>query len=1301
MADYRLSLTQTGGALSALWTFDGAATTPLPITPTLTAEDLAEHRWYLEEYILFPGPGDHARAQKFERRLEAFGKDLRRALFHDGLDQLQRLVDQPGPRLFTLTSKDPAALSLPWELLRDDKSALVFQDVILRRALPVTMAAKAAPIPSLPLRILLVIARPSDAGQIDARSSAAPMMDALDGLGGLVHVELCEPPTLAELERRLGDARDRGERFHVVHFDGHGVYLPDLGVGALCFEKDDATKHLVPGSTFGDLLARMEVPLAFLEACQTADLSGAPVFGSVAPALLKAGVGSVIAFSHALLVSAARILVARFYQVLCKGKSVGQALNEGRSALVANPVRIKSRSGDLELRDWHIAQLYQGGADPVLVPAGARVVAEGTEPLQRGKEPGSEFAVEPMYGFHGRAAELLKLQRRLRAHGAVVLQGGGGMGKTSLAREAARWWHRMGLRPGGAAFFSFESRQGVDRAVLGFVQYVEGDKFQQGSPEELWKRAVRYFRERDVLWVWDNFESTLAQYQKGHDEGSTVFAEEERDRLRRLYEELTRKGGKGWLVVTCRPDNTGLPGIAEMTLGGLTRADALDMARRVLDKKDVKIGDVGYGREAIEDLLEAVGHHPLSIELVMAHCKVVKPTEAAKDLRKVVEATSQASGEDRNTSLVASLKWSTGRLSVETQRVLPYLAWFDGGAFEIMLEAFSDVGPEVWGRVRAELLSTALIRVEDGTLLMNKPYLGFHPTLPYGASPDEVADKAEVGKRFVGVYYELRGLVDKAHQGAKPADAMKLMLREEGNFRRAMGRAFEQEEYEVGAALAETIRMYLSRAGRVRDQARLAAWVQEHMTGASGPTKWATDRQHAWGLFLAGNGQAAVDLLMRQLGEIEEAGGEAWQRTLCLLYLGRIRYSAGQPQHALGPLVEAIEAFEAAGDRGNLAAALGDQANALQALGKLAEALTSAEKYVEISQERGDAGNEAKGLGIMAQILVNQHRYGEAEKRYEEALAVARLAGDGGLEGAALQHLGILAHRQGQHALAVTRCKEALVRLQVAEYRAGEMMTADLLGTAEEDLGHYESARAWYTEAERLARDLGDERQLGTVAQNVGILLQTQALALPDDAKAERLRLLGEAATSLATSLALRQKRGDEVGAAASLAQLGSLHRLLGNLDEAERHAQQALAIRERLDLPDVYKDYWNLEDLATARHRPQEAATWRAKKEAKIAELQRLARGDGPPRLPPQARQAFLSLAQTLYALRTAQQPLPLDLANTLTQLAAAPPPLAAAGRFLQSIAEGHLPDPPPDLPPELEDIFTELVKSLRAASS
>ena len=1303
----RLVLETSPGGIEALWQRSDGSSFRFPLVHGITDEDRDEHRWYLEDYLVFPGPGDHIRARAVERRLESMGQKLYRALLHDGVDVLGDLIDAPEPRVLTIHTGDPEALSLPWELLHDGRAYLALRGVMVRRELPAARAPSASGIRSLPLRVLLIIARPDGAGFFDPRFSAAPMLDALDVLGDQVRVDLCEPPTLAELQRRLASAAARGERYDIVHFDGHGTYLPSLGVSALAFEKEDGTADLVRAPELADLLRRSDVRVVLLEACGADDPTRAPVFfGVVSPGLVASGIGSLVVFSHGVAAKTGRVLVEQFYQAITRGANIGAALQNARIALHGDPERPTGGRDRVALQDWHVPQLYQAGPDFALLSVDVLARAAGTMPLQRGTVPSKEFELVPMYGFFGRARELLALQRRLGVGGAVALTGGGGMGKTSLVREAARWWDRIGLRPDGAAFFSFESRQGADRAVQAFVQYVEGDKFQPGSPEDLWGRAVRYFRDQEILWVWDNFESTLAQYQKGHDEGSTVFADEERDRLRRLYVELTEKGSRGWLVVTCQPESTELSAIAEMALGGLARTDALDMARTILARYDVTIGDAGYDRETIEDLLKAMEHHPLSIELVMAHCKVLKPADAAKDLRKVMAAAVQAAGEDRNRSLLASLKWSTGRLSEETQRVLPYLAWFDGGAFEDVLEDFCNVGPEVWGRVKEELVATALVRVENDVLFGNKPYLGFHPTLPYAVDPGDVENRSETEQRFVRVYHGVAASVSKALQGAAPAGAMQVMLREGGNLRRALVLAFEHADYEGGGRLADTIGLYLSSTGRVRDQMRLAAWVQERMVEASGPAKWDAERNHAWGLFLAGRGQQAVDLLMRQIGEIDRAGvdragGRVRHTALCYGQIARILISAGQPQHALGPLAKAIEGFEAAGDRGNLSAALGDQANALRALGKLAEALASAERAIAIDRERGDARSEAAGLTQLANILSEQHRYDEAERRYDEALSGARQAGDWGLQGEILQYLGTLARRQGQYALAVTRYKDALARFQSAEDRTGEMVLADLLGTAETNLGHYEPARAWHSAAERLARDLGDEKQLGVTAQNVGILLEKQAFALRDDAGGERQRLLGEAAASVATSLAAWRKLGNEVYAAASLSQLGVIHRHLGNFDDAESHSEQALAIRERLDLPDVYKDYWNLEDIAVARNHPEEAAAWRAKKEAKIAELDRLAGANTPPRLSPEARQAFLSLTQTLHATLTAHQPIPLDLATTLTQLAAQPDPLGAAGRFLQSIAEGHLPNPPPGLPPDLEDIFAELLKSLRASPS
>jgi hypothetical protein len=125
------------------------------------------------------------------------------------------------------------------------------------------------------------------------------MLDALDVLpAGHLSVDFCDPPTLARLEETISQARREKQPYHIVHFDGHGTYMPRTGIGALVFERDDATRHLVPGRQFGDLLVSLKVPLVLLEACRTADLSDKPVFGSVTPALLESGVGSVIAFSH-------------------------------------------------------------------------------------------------------------------------------------------------------------------------------------------------------------------------------------------------------------------------------------------------------------------------------------------------------------------------------------------------------------------------------------------------------------------------------------------------------------------------------------------------------------------------------------------------------------------------------------------------------------------------------------------------------------------------------------------------------------------------------------------------------------------------------------------------------------------------------------------------------------------------------------------------------------------------------------------------------------------------------------------
>lgn len=182
----------------------------------------------------------------------------------------------------------------------------------------------------------------------------------------------CQPPTLARLEELISEARRSGRPFHVVHFDGHGDHDPHgEGLGELDFELADRNLDRVDGLRLGDLLARLEISLVLLEACRSSGFSTAPISTSLAPALLRSGVSSVVAFSHRVNIEASRSLVRRFYLELAAGRTVGEAISESRSALRASPVRWPPpKSGILE--SWFIPQLYQVGRDSALVSATPR-----------------------------------------------------------------------------------------------------------------------------------------------------------------------------------------------------------------------------------------------------------------------------------------------------------------------------------------------------------------------------------------------------------------------------------------------------------------------------------------------------------------------------------------------------------------------------------------------------------------------------------------------------------------------------------------------------------------------------------------------------------------------------------------------------------------------------------------------------------------------------------------------------------------------------------------------------------------
>lgn len=1235
MGELRILFGGSGGSLTYRLVDASSAGQEQPFTPFLSDKDYEDLRWYLEDFMLLPIGGSKVRAERIERLLAVWGRRLFDLVFEKGdhRELYNDLVDGKDgePKLLTIGTANLDVLRLPWELMADSRGPLTRRGVTIRRQFETARRSSIYDAGKLPLRILLAVSRPHDESFIDPRHTTRAMLDALAPLGDWVVVDFCRPATLDKLERMLSEAKKAGRGYHIVHFDGHGAFLPESQIGALCFEKEEdvsgkiATDR-VQADRLGALLSAHAIPLAILEACHSGQLGSLAALRGVATALIEAGVGSVVSMSHAVHVEAAKILLARFYEELVGGASIGAGVEAGRASLIAKPERWLARgpgAPTVELKDWFLPHLYQRGADLVLVPRKAKRVKAQQEVRRQpatGDEPGA-FLGRPMYGFFGRAAELHHVERRFLKHRAVLLHAMGGMGKTSLAREAAFWWTKpAGLFPDGACFVSFEQAGGARRAVQVLGAYFEGADFEKRSEEDQRKRARELFQTKRVLVVWDNFESVLPAFQEG--ESVPLYSDEERADIYKLFESwMEDDKGLGRLLVTCRPGDTGLRAVCKVELAGLARPDALSMLYTVMQGAGVT---AVHEREALVELLAAVERHPLSIELVGPHLKTMGPEKIAADFHALLDMFTGEAAEGRNRSLKASLAFSLKRLSKGAQEAVRWLGLFRGGVFEEILLDVSQMDQPAWEVARGELEATALVGVERELMLVGKPFLRFHPTLAVAAGDGAVA--AGVRERYVEVYLAVMAGIYEALHGSNPRGGMEVMAREEANFRRAVGWALEQGAHEHASAMGQTLALYLKRAGRLRERDRWGAWLASEVRKGGFSTAVADQETvEAWALLNRGElrkGIEKLEAVVKQLRSTTEFDAAVTLANACRT-LGRAYYTVGWTQKAAPVLRDAVQQWEAlvdkaraagaSGDaeRGSLSGTLGDLANALRDAGALDEAFAAVEHVIAINRERGNHRNVAVGLFQTAQILTGQGRHAEADAQYDEALQAAQRAGDRELEATVLQNQGILADHRGQLDRAARLHRRALQLFQDMHDEAGIMRTCNSLGVVEQNACRLAEARTWYERSREMAVRRGDQQFMGAVAQNLGIVCQKEGEAARKQGDEARAReRFTEAARFVGESLAIRVESQDELGMAGSCSQLGKIHLLVGDLDQAEEHAHRARAIRERLVLLDAWKDHHTLADIAHARGNVDEAAVWEQKRDALRAELERRAGG-------------------------------------------------------------------------------------------
>jgi tetratricopeptide (TPR) repeat protein len=1013
-----------------------------------------------------------------------------------------------------------ALLALPWELLHNGDGFL-FQGARpsrVRRRLP-NKRDRAVPAVAPPIRVLLITARPEDAacGYLDHRASALPLVAATEELGDVLRLTLLHPATYPALEAELARAQQAGKPYHVVHFDGHGVYDRRVGLGGLCFE-DPSDSHQLTGrrhqtvftNQLGPLLNNYRIPLVLLEACQSAQAEAGAE--SVASDLLQRGVASVVAMSHSVLVETARRFVAAFYAELAKGQRVGQAMLAGQRALHSDRRRGQRYGiGELKLDDWFVPVLYQEKDDPQLFTA--------TPAPQTKEDLGARLRArlgavppEPVdTGFVGRSRDLLALERLLRQERWAVVRGQGGEGKTALAAELARWLVRS-QQVRRAAFVSVELCSHKDAVLDALGRQLVGSDYSAAkyeSPEQALLPIERALREQPTLLVIDNMESVLLP---PYLESPDLLSEEaalELQAILALAERLLR-AGETRLVFTSR-EALPAPFDAQRQrweLRQLGKGDAVALIERSLAAGESSTATAaGAGasalearREEIEALADAVQGHARTLALLAPELRRrgVAATQAAlvELMQQMQRQVAQLPAEDprrREQSLFASVELSLRRLSAENRERVRVLGVFHGGVDLDVLRAMTGWEPAEVEGLAMELVGTGLATPNPYNHLSLNPALC--PYLKASLSEEELQALTATWLEAMAAY--LRYLDQQRSRNAELAATLTLL--ELPNLFALLDRS--QTVTEPATTIERATYLYdllqylgkpqlLDRVARVREAT--AAALGEGWSHA----RFQASRTLINQLLEAGQLREALSGA-QQLLQQAQASGEAayadadYDLAMAFWLRGRVLQGAGGAEQALPLLQEAGRRFEAIANANDNKAAAGmasvcisEAGNCLLDLGRYDPAAAAYEEAIRRGEQQGDLRGVAVSKGQLATVRRRQQRYGEALEAYKEARDTFSRLNEPGSVAIVWHQIGIVYQEAGQPEAAEEAYNQSLaIEVRIGNL-AGQASTLGQLGNLYVDvLQRPEEAVAFYRRAAEIDREIGDLAKEG-ISQN-------------------------------------------------------------------------------------------------------------------------------------------------------------------------------------------------------------------------
>jgi len=627
----------------------------------------------------------------------------------------------------------------------------------------------------------------------------------------------------------------------------------------------------------------------------------------------------------------------------------------------------------------------------------------------------------------------------------LLIQGLGGVGKTTLARGFLQWLQATdGLGKGGF-WFAFQDIRSAEFVFNRMGEALFGPQFITAEMVAKLDALAKVFRENRFLIVWDNFE--VVRGIPGTPVAATLSGEDQA-LLKTFLAKL--RGGQTKVIITSRSDEEWLETTNryEIPLGGLQGEERWDYCEVILRDLGLTIDRKDADLVTLMDLL---GGHPLAMRAILPRLAKLKAAALIQALQSNLCAFGP-SGDPAQDKLFATLRFAEQSLPDDLRPLLVPLALHERFVVASYLEFMAKQVDPSWTRAPIDRFLGALAVAGllhdrgQGVFEMHPALTGFlRATRPPGAS-------GESGERwsraFVGLMADLANQLAprELHEQRGP------FFLNGANFHVALGEAERLKMDFLSGALIQSLAAHAQNTRNFQEAARL----------------------------------------FERLATLANNIGEAEREAAAYHQLGRIAEEQRDFASAEQWYRKALAIVEKQGDDHGAAGTYHELGNIAQEQHDIAGAEQWYRKALAIKEKQGDergAASTYHQLGIIAQ---EQRDFASAEQWYRKSLAIAEKQGDEHGAASTYHQLGTIAQEQRDFASAEQWYHKSLAISEKLGNEHDVAITYHSLGRIAQEQRDFAGAEQWYRKALAIKEKQGNEHSAASTYHNLGIIAQEQ-----------------------------------------------------------------------------------------------------------------------------------------------------------------------------------------------------------------